>query len=203
MVTSFQRMKRTERPAAAGRWPGGFAPLLLAALLLTGAPDARAQSAPPPAREYDIKAVFLFNFAQFAEWPASAFATTNSPFVIGVLGPDPFGAILDKTVQDERIRGRPIEVRRFSKPQEAPGCHLLFLGAGDKRRIEETIRLTRGRPILTVSDEPGGDRSGVMIALRTAKGRVRFGINAAAAESAGITISAKLLSVARTSEKEP
>ena len=61
--------------------------LLLFLLLFCGGQvsftfEASAQSAPAP--EYRIKAAFLFNFAQFAEWPSNAFTDAKAPLIIGI-----------------------------------------------------------------------------------------------------------------------
>jgi hypothetical protein len=37
-------------------------------------------------REYAVKAAFVYNFAQFTQWPPEAFESADSPLVIGVLG---------------------------------------------------------------------------------------------------------------------
>src|SRR6202044_1020480 len=74
--------------------------------------------------EYQVKAVFLFNFSQFVDWPAQAFTSPTEPFVIGILGTDPFGSHLDETVRGERIAGPPILVRRFTKVDEIADCHI-------------------------------------------------------------------------------
>ena len=84
-----------------------------------------------PATEYRVKAVFLFNFAQFVDWPADAFADSAAPFVIGVLGSDPFGELLDQTVLGEQLRGRPFEVRRYHTVDEITACHILFIHQPD------------------------------------------------------------------------
>jgi hypothetical protein len=76
----------------------------MSALLLPGGLGLSAQTA--PAREYQVKAVFLFNFAQFVDWPPQAFPEAQTPLVIGVLGEDPFGAYLDETVRDEKVNNR-------------------------------------------------------------------------------------------------
>src|SRR2546430_3260611 len=58
----------------------------LALLLIAGG----LLGAAAPVSEYQLKAVFLFNFAQFVEWPPAALPGDSAPFVIGVLGKDPF-----------------------------------------------------------------------------------------------------------------
>src|SRR6266581_1404363 len=84
--------------------------VIVAALLAAGEAPAPAQNVPAP--EYQVKAIFLFNFAEFVDWPTNAFPTADSPLVIGVLGVDPFGVHLDATVRDEKINGRPLLVQR-------------------------------------------------------------------------------------------
>src|SRR5581483_5614207 len=94
----------------------------LFALLGLVAGFAFANAAAPAPTDYQVKAVFLFNFAQFVEWPTNAFANENSPVVIGILGEDPFGGVLDQTVKGERARGRLITTKRFAADEEPEGC---------------------------------------------------------------------------------
>jgi hypothetical protein len=152
---------------------------------------------PVPVREYEVKAVFLFNFAQFIDWPESALADTNAVFVIGVLGEDPFGAVLDQIVSGERIRGRPLTVRRFRKQEDARGCHLVFVSRSEKGHLTDIVRRLGGQGILTVSDVESFSRLGGMITFKMVQGRVQFEINVAAAEKEGFRLSAKLLRVAQ------
>src|SRR5687767_14190823 len=74
--------------------------------------------------EYQVKAVFLFNFSRFVEWPASAFPSVDAPFVLGVFGTDPFGTDLDEVIKGEVVNGRPLVVRRVHTPAEAAGCQI-------------------------------------------------------------------------------
>src|SRR2546421_10219007 len=94
-------------------------------LLLLGGLVASAQTG--PSREYQVKAVFLFNFAQFVEWPPAAFAGANSPLVIGILGQDPFGAYLDETVRNEKVNNRLLEIQRYHRVEDIKTCHILFI----------------------------------------------------------------------------
>src|SRR5881296_3853751 len=82
---------------------------VLCGLLLSSDPNLQAQRA--PVAEYQIKAVFLFNFAQFVDWPTNAFSEAQAPLVIGVLGEDPFGVYLDETVRGEKVNNRPVAVQ--------------------------------------------------------------------------------------------
>jgi hypothetical protein len=170
--------------------------LHLAACLVVGATavtpaNSHAQDSASP--EYQLKAVFLFNFAQFVEWPAGAFAGPDAPLVIGVLGEDPFGSYLDETVRGETVNGRPLEVRRYSGVEEIGPCHILFVSRLRADRLQGVIDSLRGRSILTVSDAEGFASRGGMIRFVTDRKRIRLRINLEAAQAADLTLSSKLL----------
>ena len=167
-------------------WPGRW--MLAAAWLLAG-PGARAETTP----EYQVKAVFLFNFAQFVEWPAAAFTDAKAPLVIGVLGEDPFGTHLDDVVRGETVGGRRLVVQRHERAEDAVGCHILFVSRSESKRLEQVIAALRGHSILTVGDTEGFAQRGVMIRFITEKNRIRLRINLDAAKAAGLVVSSKLL----------
>lgn len=176
-------------------------PLLLALTLLLGpAPRAAAPT------EYQVKAVFLFNFSQFVDWPATAFAASNAPLVIGVLGTDPFGVNLDEVVRGENVKGHPLQVRRYTSVDQLDSCHILFISNSESRRLDDILRTLKGRSILTVSDEDSFANRGGMIRLVTENSRVRMRINLEAAEAAGLTLSSKLLrpaEIVRSGDRQP
>src|SRR3982750_2429395 len=105
--------------------------VFLATLLLVTPVPTYAQTS----REYQIKAVFLFNFAQFTEWPPEAFPDPEAPFVIGLLGTDPFGKTLEETVRDERARGHRIEIRHYRAVEEIKTCHILYISQSEGARL--------------------------------------------------------------------
>lgn len=143
--------------------------------------------------EFRVKAVFLYNFAQFIQWPLSAFDQADSPLIIGVLGADPFGQFLDETVKGETINGRPLVVRRYRQLGDVDRCHVLFVSGSEGARADQIIHALRGRPVLTVCDWEGMARRGAMIQFSTDRDRVRLQVNLEAARAAGLTISSKLL----------
>jgi hypothetical protein len=156
--------------------------------LLTAAP------APPAGpTEYQIKAVFIFNFARFVEWPATAFADPRAPFVIGVLGEDPFGGALDEAAGGEKINGRDLVLRRFRRVEEIADCHILFISRSESKRFGEILAALGDRSVLTVSDADEFATRGGMIRFVTERKRVRLRINPAAARAAHLELSSKLL----------
>lgn len=163
---------------------------LFVLLLLAG--NAGAQS-----REYQIKAAFLYNFAQFVNWPPGAFANTNTPFCIGVLGDDPFGGALDATIQDETVNNHKIIVERSQKVEDLKNCQMIFVSKSEKRRVREILSELDSRPILTVSEVDGFAARGGGINFYLAGTKVRFEINPGVAQNDGLRISAQLLSLGR------
>lgn len=150
--------------------------------------------------EYLIKAGFIFNFAKFVEWPQTTFSQPDSPIVIGILGTDPFGAIIDQIVQDKKIGGRGFVVKRLkwgADLKDLKECKILFVGASEKAHIDELVQIVRWLPILTVGETPGFAERGGVIRFVLEDNRVRFEVNVEAARQAGLTISSRLLTLAR------
>lgn len=169
--------------------------LAVAAALLTGAAaDLAAQTAPTSA--YHLKAVFLFNFAQFVNWPPDAFPDSQAPLVIGVLGDDPIGALVDEAVRGERLGGRPFESRRFQRVEDIKTCHILFISQSEGSRVAEILASLKNRPILTVSDSDDFAKRGGIIQFVTDQNHIRLRINLEAAQAANLRMSSKLLRVA-------
>ena len=165
---------------------------IVAVLLALAAAPVRAQ-APAAPTEYQVKAVFLFNFSQFVDWPAAAFADGRAPLVIGVLGSDPFGATLDEIVRGETVNGRPLAVRRYQSVEQIDVCHILFIERSQSERLDAVLAALKGRNVLTVGDFEGFARRGGMIRFMTVGNKIRLRINLAAAQEAKVTISSKLL----------
>jgi hypothetical protein len=167
---------------------------ITAALLLVCAARLGAQTA--KASEAQVKAVFLFNFAQFVDWPPAAVPDSQAPLVIGILGGDPFGDFLDATVRGERRGARPFAVQRYQRVEEITRCDILFINRSVADAPEEILARLKNRPILTVSDADRFAERGGMIRFVTDRGRIRLQINPVPAEAAHLTISSKLLRVA-------
>lgn len=176
------RARRYAPPAAA-----------VAVFVLISVCTASAQSA--PRSEYEIKAAYLFTLARFVEWPARA-SRDDSSFTICVLGTDPFGATLDRTLSGAVVRGRSAVARRITAPDAAAGCHIVFVSASEDRRMAALVPSLAQSGALTVSDMPKFTERGGMIQFVTAASRVRFEINLQTAREAGLVMSSELLRVA-------
>ena len=165
--------------------------------LLVGPHPARAQE--NRASEYRVKAAFLLSFGKFVEWPASAFAGTNAPLVIGVVGRDPFHGDLERIVEGRQISGHPLVIRQIAASSELKECHLLFISASEKPRLKDHLRAVQGASVLTVSETDQFLKAGGIINFVVENEKIRFEINDAAANQVRLKISSKLLALARKS----
>lgn len=171
--------------------------LIKAAVLLFGLVFATGFRCYAQPTEYQIKAAFIYNFARFVEWPAEAFASTNSPMVIGVLGKNVFEDSLERTIDGKAIKGHPLQFKAFNSPEEATNCHVLFISTSEKNRLPKILARLQGTSILTVTENTDTfTANGGMINLVIVEDKVRFQINNDAAKKSGLIISSKLLSLA-------
>jgi hypothetical protein len=156
------------------------------------APAANAQ----PSAEYRLKAVFIYHFTQFVDWPREAFIDRESPFVIGILGEDPFGDYLKEAVRDEKVHGRAIVVRHVTMSDSIDGVQILYVSPSERHRERQILERVKGRPILTVADTPGFAASGGAIQFFTDRGRIRLRVNVDSARGSSLNISSRLLGLA-------
>lgn len=180
-------------PARPPRARARCVPLLaVLALALCLAPAAGARS---PA-EYELKAAFLYKFLKFVEWPPGAFADAGTPIRVCVLGDDPFDGALAETLRGRSAHDRPLELHRTGRASDTEGCHVVFVSASERGRLDSVLEALGGHA-LTVGDTRDYGRRGVMINLRLEDQRIRFEVNMDSAERAGLRISSQLLRLAQ------
>ncbi|HEV8442415.1 MAG TPA: YfiR family protein [Steroidobacteraceae bacterium] len=147
-----------------------------------------------------VKAAFLYRFASYVEWPEDA---PDGPLVIAVSGADQVAEQLGELLPKVNVDGRPVEVRRVSKPAELDGVHILYVGPDSLARTRALRTAALDRPILIVTDDAKGLDSGGVINFVEAEHNVRFEISLLAADRARLKINSALLSVAARVERRP
>ena len=132
-------------------------------------------------------------------WPDEATAASGRPFVIGILGDDPFGEHIDRVVSSEQFKGRPIHVRRYQSIEEIKKTpsQVLFVTPAMAPDWPQLKRMTDAFPMLTVSDMDDFGQRGGMINIRTQGNRIKIEINPEETRKAGLKISSKLLKMSR------
>ena len=175
--------------------------ILVAAMTLNLAPSADAQTGDASdSSEYLIKAGFIYNFAKFVEWPSTSFPQADSPIVIGILGTDPFGSVLDRIVADKKIGSRGFVVRRYKWSKDLKDlreCQILFVSSSEKVHTDEVLEFVKWLPVLTIGETPGFAERGGVIRFTVEDNRVRFEVSVDAAHNANLNISSRLLTLAK------
>lgn len=172
----------------------GLSITLTIAVVLTVVVKLPCQQAKPG--EYQVKAAYLYNFGRFIAWPAKGAAESSNSFAICVLGEDPFGLALNATLADETIGGKSVVARRIPDPADAVNCRILFISSSEAGRLKQILSVLKDASVLTVSDLPQFSRTGGMVQFTMEGSRVRFEVNLAPAERAGLILSSELLKVA-------
>jgi hypothetical protein len=159
-----------------------------AAVLAVTAPAPPARGQPSAPSEYELKAAFLYNFAKFVDWPDTALG--GDVFCIGIVGSDPFGTHIDAMLRDKTVHDRRLVIRRFATPDDAASCQLLFF-AGDGPDARAA-----GSGVLTVVEAPDVKAAGAVIGFAMDGNKLRFVVDAGAAERHGLKVSSQLLKLA-------
>jgi hypothetical protein len=157
----------------------------------------------PAASEAQVKAVFLFNFAKYVDWPPSALPGKATPITIGVIGTDSFGDDLQHDVEGKTINGHPFVIKHLASDSELSGCQILFISHSEASRTGEILDKVSSLPILTVGENEAFARNGGIINFVLKNGNVRLSINLNAAKKAGLNISSRLLAVADVVKGKP
>jgi hypothetical protein len=170
--------------------------ILSALVALVGDRPVLGQS--NPSSEYEVKAAFLFHFAQFVEWPPDTFKEAGTPLVYCTIGEDPFHGSLEAALNGKTIGARSLHVRHLKQPSELQGCQVVFLGEKEKRLFPTVLELLKSSPVLIVGESEHFVQDGGTIGFFLEENKIRFEINLDAAEKAKLKISSRLLALAKT-----
>lgn len=168
--------------------------LVVLAVSVLAAPEKVVET--PALSEYQIKALFLFNFAKYVDWPADAFQNESTPIVIGVVGQDSFGDNFQKITTGKSINGRPVLIKHVTNAEEYKTCHILFVSASEKDRLASILDAVKDSAVLTVGETDGFLSEEGIINLTKKANKVRLEINLKAAQKARLQLSSRLLTVA-------
>ena len=153
--------------------------------------------------EYEVKAAFLEKFTRFIEWPKEVhLEDLNKPFIIAVIGENPFSSILNNMYAKLKIKNKKVEIRYISTVEEITDCNILFISESEKARIKHIISHTEKKPILTISDEKNFSKKGILITLYVKSSHISFEVNSNAVHNAGLYMSSLLLNLSKAISKE-
>jgi len=149
------------------------------------------------ATQDELKAAFVFQFANYVQWPETSFKDEATPIVIGIAGNQDMSKTLAAAVRGKTVGSRAIQVVDVADEKSADACQILFIDAKDDKKVDDFLATVRTKPILTVSDDDNFTSEGGVIRLFLKDSKLRIEINIDEAQRSGLTISSKLLSLAQ------
>jgi hypothetical protein len=161
---------------------------------LVGPGTARGET--PEFREYAVKVALLYNFAKFVDWPPESFKNEASPFILGIVGTDPFGATLE-TLKDKTVKGRRLIIRKLPRLENFDECHLLFFSGSEKSNVRNLLASLKNHNILTVSDMEKFASQGGMLGLVNVDEKINFEVNIDTVSHSKLKVSSQLLKLAK------
>lgn len=164
-------------------------------IILVAAPGGAALAQAMP-DEYEVRAAIILNLTKFVLWPPAKSANAHAPFVIGLLGYDQQGAVLEKLLAARAVEGRPVMVRRLARTDRTDDCSLVYVASSEQKHYEELRAQLTKDSVLTVSDDVRFASGGGVVGLPVAGDRIEIQINLAQAQRSGLTISSRLLHLA-------
>ena len=172
---------------------------LCMALMLLSAVSWRtpALAQDPAPVEYQVKAAFLLNFAKFVQWPSTVFQNDRAPIIACIFRYDPFGAALDEIIRGKNINNRELVARRITEIRELSSCQLIFISDRETRRLPDILLALKGGSVLLIGETGHFAERGGSIQFFLEDNRLRFAVNLDALARSRLTVSSKMLALAR------
>jgi hypothetical protein len=149
-------------------------------------------------REYKVKVAYLYNFSKYVTWPPESFSSKTAPFIIGILGPDPFGATLDAVAASKKANDRVVTVKRFETIEQYEHCHILFVAGETQSEIHsQVLTKTRGLPVMVIGEAKGFAQDGGTVEFfNDSNDTIGFSINIDSVKRQNLVVQAQVLKIA-------
>jgi hypothetical protein len=176
--------------------------LIAVCSLLLGAPPLIGAENEETA-EYPVKLAFLYQFAQYIQWPPEAYENATAPLVVCVVGGDPFDPDLEQELLNHAIDKHLISIRSVKRGANLRFCQMVFVPALQSKQAASVIDSLRGSPVLTIGETKGFAERGGIINFIIEQNKLHFEINLNAAKQTPLSISSKVLALARIVRDPP
>jgi len=167
---------------------------MLAAVAVLCSPSLCSQTT---ATEDQVRSAFLYQVAQFVNWPADSLPAEGRALRFCVLGHDTLADTLTVVVRGKSIDGREIEVSKIDRVNQLADCHAAFIGYLKQKQLTQLFAHWKYPPVLLVGEGVSFLEAGGMVALEIESGRVSFAVNLAVTRQAGLSMRSQLLRLAR------
>ena len=171
---------------------------VLAALAVASRGEAQA-----PMDEAQVKAMFVYNFLKFVEWPADSSVRARDPFVVVIIGDGPTADAAERFLESKTVGDRQVVVRRIQWDQSLAGARAAFVLERDAKKLHRVLDAAAAAGVLTIGEGESFTTRGGVIGLLVEDRKVRFDVDTSAAQTAGLRVSSKLLALTRAVRSSP
>ena len=147
--------------------------------------------------QYPLKLAFIYNVTKFVEWPPEAFSSPSAPVVICIAGRDPFPADAERELRSRTSGGRPIDIRKITITDDLGNCQVVFISDAEEKNAAGILTRAENTSALTIGENEGFAQRGGVVNLVSRHANIHFEINTGAAERKRLTLSSRLLALAK------
>jgi hypothetical protein len=159
--------------------------LLLLGFFIFGMHASQAQSE-------KFKALFMYNFTKYIEWPASV---RQGDFIIAILGNSPMAKELEIIAGKQKVGSQNILVKTFNSVDEIDNCHILYVPTSKSSSLPQIIEKITGKSILIVTDNDGLASQGACINYIKDGDRIKYELNKKNIEKRGMVVNSVLVTL--------
>jgi hypothetical protein len=141
--------------------------------------------------EYTLKAAYVYNFALLAEWPPQK---DGDDFTVCLFGDYAFNNAF-VALEQKRIENHSIKIRQIKARSDLSSCYILFLSKHEHKHNQSILKSVVEEPILTVTDDEELAQAHIQILQHNE--RLVFSINLGALQKSNLTLSSRLLRLAK------
>lgn len=142
-----------------------------------------------------IKAVFIYNFTKYIEWPPSY---KEGEFTIGIIGETSLYSELIKMTETKKVANQTLEVKKFETPSDVTKCHILYVCKDKSGNITDIIKKLKNNSTLIVTEDVGLVDKGAGINFIIKDNRQKFELNKSNVEKYKLKVSSNLEALAFT-----
>jgi hypothetical protein len=161
---------------------------LVMLLLLVAQLKVKAQTT-----DYKFQSMFIFNFTKYVDWPSNY---KSGDFVIGVVGNKSVVNDLELMTKEKKVGNQKIVVARYSSLSDFSKCNVLFFTEGSLLSFASVLDKLKETPTLIITEKEGLLEKGSFINFISIGGKMKFELNTAGAEKAGLKIDRTLVGLA-------
>jgi hypothetical protein len=137
-----------------------------------------------------LKAVFIYNFTKYIEWPADY---QSGEFTIGILGTsDALFSELVKMSKVRKVSNQSFSIQSFKNISDVQSPHILYIPQGSDMNLSKAVGKLKGKSTLIVTEKPGLAKQGSAINFIFEGNKQKFELNKTNIENHNLKVASTL-----------